>query len=200
MSSSSPTANALGNELASIVDEYRRRPNPVGLEERLAALADSATPDAIVAAAEPYRDEPDVMAPLYQRVIRDQPDNARALILLANAFWLQGRGPDVVSDLANRAIAADPANRAGWHLWALSESDPRQRVARWQQVAKRFPEDNLAHANVADNAAAVAGAERDYEMLDLAIATYEYLLARTDVPSQRIALETALSALQGWKL
>ena len=67
-------------------------------------------------------------------------------------------------------------------------------------MSQRFPQDNLARANVADNAAAVAGAERDYDMLDLAIATYEYLLAQTDVPAQRIALETALSALQGWKL
>lgn len=200
MSPVSPGAGSLGNEIANLVEEYRRRPNPAELEERLTALAEAATPDAIVAAAEPFRDEPDVMAPLYQRVVRDQPENARALILLANAWWLQGRGPEVVGDLANRAIIADPANRAGWHLWALSESDPRQRVTRWQQVSQRFPEDDLARANVADNAAAVAGAEQDYDMLDVAIATYEHLLAQTDVPAQRIALEAALSALKGWKL
>jgi hypothetical protein len=200
MSPVSPAATTLGNEIANLVDEFRRRPNPAELEDRLTALAEAATPDAIVAAAEPFRDEPDVMAPLYQRVVRDQPENARALILLANAYWLQGRGPEVVGDLANRAIIADPANRAGWHLWALSESDPRQRVTRWQQVSKRFPEDHLAHVNVADNAAAVAGAERDYEMLDLAVATYEQLLAQAEVPAQRIALETALNALRGWKL
>jgi hypothetical protein len=51
---------------------------------------------------------------------------------------------------------ADPENRAAWHLWALAESDPRQRVARWQQVSARFPTDDLARANVADNAAALA--------------------------------------------
>jgi hypothetical protein len=104
-----------------------------------------------------------------------------------------------VAELANRAIASDPANRGAWHLWALSEADPRVRTNRWRQVAERFAADDLALANLADNAAAVAGAEKDYEMLDLAVAAYESLLARADVPAQREAVETALQALRGWK-
>ena len=139
------------------------------------------------------------MAPIYEAVVAAQPENARALVILANAYWLQGRGPQVVGELATKAIAADPANRGAWHLWALSESDPRARVRRWQQVSERFPADNLALAAVADNAASVAGAEHDYDMLDVAIDTYERLLEKTSEPSEREAVSTAIRALRGWR-
>src|SRR3954462_9943868 len=89
----------------------------------------------------------------------ESPNDAKALVALANAYWLTGQGPESVGNLASRAIAADPANRAGWHLWALAESDPRARLGRWQQVSERFATDDLARANLADNAAALAGAE-----------------------------------------
>lgn len=137
--------------------------------------------------------------PELERSVAENPTDARALVALANHYWLIGHGPDVVSDLASRAIAADPANRAGWHLWALAESNPRQRVARWQQVCARFPEDELAKANLADNAASLAGAENDYDAVDLAISTYEDLLVKATVADQRLALETAISTLRKWK-
>lgn len=186
-------------ELVAILDDYRAHSNIAVLRDRLHALARAATPDALVVAAEPYKDEPEVIAPLYEVIVEHQPNNARALVILANAYWLIGLGPDVVGDLANRAIAADPTNRGAWHLWALSESDPRHRVGRWQQVTQRFPGDDLALVNVADNAAAVAGAEQDYQMLDLAVASYESLLARAELPAQRDALDTALRSLRGWR-
>jgi hypothetical protein len=134
-----------------------------------------------------------------EKAASERPGDATALVALANAYWLSGSGPEVVGDLASRAMAADPENRAAWHLWALSESDPRQRVARWQQVTARFPGDDLARANVADNAAALAGAEHDYDALDLAIATYEQLLATAHHPEQKHALETAIRTLKQWK-
>ncbi|MBA3406210.1 MAG: hypothetical protein H0U13_16265 [Gemmatimonadaceae bacterium] len=137
--------------------------------------------------------------PELERAVAETPDDATALVALANAYWLTGRGPEAVGELASRAIAADPENRAGWHLWALTESDPRQRVTRWQQVSERFPTDDLARANVADNAAALAGAEHDYAALDLAIATYEQLLATAEHREQREALDTAIRNLKGWK-
>ena len=137
--------------------------------------------------------------PDLERAVAETPDDATALVALANAYWLTGRGPEAVGELASRAIAADPENRAGWHLWALTESNPRQRVTRWQQVSERFPGDDLARANVADNAAALAGAEHDYEALDLAIATYEQLLATAEHREQREALDTAIRNLKGWK-
>jgi len=196
----SPPVTDLGAALARAVDEYRDHANIGLLLSRLDELAGSATPDALVVAVEPFRDIPEVAGPIYERVVVAQPQNARALVILANAYWLSGRGPDVVGDLAGRAIAADPGNRGAWHLWALTESDPRHRVTRWQQVAARFPDDDLALASVADNAASLAGAEHDTDALVLAIATYEQLLARTDQLAQREALENALMTLRAWKL
>ena len=137
--------------------------------------------------------------PGLEQAVAESPDDARKLVALANAYWLTGRGPEAVGELASRAIAADPENRAGWHLWALSEANPRDRLGRWQQVSDRFPQDDLARANVADNAAALAGAEHDYDALDLAIATYEQLLATAEQRDQREALDAAIRNLKGWR-
>ena len=190
----------LGAELARAVAEYQDHSNVALLLRRLDELSAGATPDALVVAVEPFREIPEVAGPIYEKVVAAQPTNARALVILANAYWLGGRGPEVVEELANRAIAADPSNRGAWHLWALSESNPRQRVTRWRQVTARFPEDHLAHANLADNAASLAGAEHDPDALLVAITTYEWLLERADQPDQRNALEHALLTLRAWKL
>lgn len=168
------------------------------LQEALATLPD-ADPATLAAAVEPYRDMPEVAGPVYERIVAAEPENARAIVILANAYWLSGRGPDVVAELATRAIAADATNRGAWHLWALAEGNPRERTARWKQVSARFPEDLLARANLADNAAALAGAEQDYEALDLAIDSYEQLLEKSDIPEQREALEKAIATLKQWK-
>ena len=187
-------------DLAAAVDEYQIHGNPTHLRSRLREIAGAATPDALVAAVEPYREIPEVAGPVYEEIVAAQPTNARALVILANAYWLTGRGPDVVGKLASRAIAADPTNRGAWHLWALSESDQRQRVARWQQVVARFPSDDLARAALADNATSLAGAEHDIDALDLAIETYEQLLTTAQNAAQVDAIKTALGALKGWKL
>ncbi|HSA57552.1 MAG TPA: hypothetical protein VLE53_17700 [Gemmatimonadaceae bacterium] len=191
----------LAASLAGILDEYASHGNAGELRRRLeAAVQRVAGGQVLRAAVEPYRDNPDVIAPVYERIVELEPTDAQALVILANAWWLQGRGPGPVGELASRAIAVDPSHRGAWHLWALSESDPRRRVQRWAQVAERFPGDDLALAAMADNAAAVAGAERDYDMLDLAIATFERLLARAEQPAQRDAVESALRSLRGWRL
>ena len=194
-----PPTSSVQAEIAVAVDEYQAHGNPAALRSRLQEIAGAATPDALITAVEPYRDIPEVAAPVYEEIVAAQPSNARALVILANAYWLTGRGPDVVGDLASRAIAADATNRGGWHLWALSESDPRQRVTRWQQVIARFPTDDLARAALADNATALAGAEQDYDALDLAIETYEQLLKTAQNPDQIEAINSALSALRAWK-
>jgi hypothetical protein len=185
--------------VATAVTEYQATADTGALFAALDRIASSAMPDALIEAAEPYRTIPEVAGPLYEKVLEAQPENARGLVILANAYWLSGRGPAVVGELAQRAIAADPSNRGGWHMWALSETDPRDRTTRWKQVVDRFPEDELAMANLADNAAALAGAEKDYDALDLAVYTYETLLARATLPEQRDALDTALRSLRGWK-
>jgi hypothetical protein len=197
---SSGRPSDIASEIARAVEEYRRDDNLGVLLDRLRELARSASPETLADAAEPYRDFPEVVIPLYEQVVAGRPHDARAMVVLANAYWLSGRGPDTVGELASRAISADPTNRAAWHLWALAESNVRERMERWRQVADRFPHDRLARAALADNAASLAGAEHDPLALDLAIATYRGLLAEGAAPVQRMALEQAIETLSSWRL
>lgn len=186
--------------LADAVGAYEASGNVGALMERLHTLRATVTPDALVAAAEPWLHMPEVAGPLYERVVDEQPTNARALVILANAYWLSGRGPEVVGELASRALASDPQNRGAWHMWALTESNQRDRTIRWLQVTQRFPEDQLAKAALADNASSLAAAEHDKEALALAISAYEELWANSPTEQQRVALETALTTLRNYSL
>lgn len=184
--------------LAEAIAQYEASGNVGALMERLHDLRRGATPDALVAAAEPWLHMPEVAGPLYERVVEEQPGNARAMVILANAYWLSGRGPEVVGELASRAIAVAPDNRGAWHLWALTESSQRDRTIRWRQVTERFPADQIAKAALADNAASLAAAEHDKEALELAISTYEELWALSPTEQQRAALESALTTLRAY--
>jgi hypothetical protein len=187
-------------EIAAAVDAYRLDANIAHLLRRIERAALASDPDTLAAAVEPYRAMPEVAGPAYERIVAAKPDDARALVILANAYWLAGRGPDQVSALASRAIAADATHRGAWHLWALSEPDLRSRVARWRQVTERFPEDQLARANLADSAASLASTEHDREALDLAVESYTELLARAERREEREALERALETLRSWRI
>ena len=191
-----PSAEAL----SAAVADYQRQGDVGMLLDRVQALARSANPDELLAAAAPYRDLPEVVIPVYERVVAARPTDAQAMVVLANAYWLTGRGADVVGDLAQKAIAADESNRGAWHLWALAQSDPRARMERWQLVTTRFPGDQLARAALADNATRVAGAEHDPLALDLAVRTYEELWAEASRDEERRALEETITKLRGWKL
>jgi hypothetical protein len=199
MATDDPAA-AVAAAIRQAVDDYHVHAQVPRLLEALDRAGEGATPEALAAGVEPFRDIPEVSGPIYERIVAERPGDARALVILANAYWLAGRGPEVVGDLASRAIAADPANRGGWHLWALTESNPRRRTERWLQVTKRFPGDDLAKANLADNAASLAGAENDPVALKLAVATFEQLRATAQHPQQREALDAALRTLRAWKL
>ena len=187
--------------VAAAVKVYRGDADIARLLERLDEIC-VATPSAreLVEAVEPFRELHEVAGPVYERVVEREPENAAALVALANAYWLTGRGPDVVGDLAARAMAADPTDRAAWHLWALTEPSPRGRMSRWHQVTQRFPEDKLAHAALADNAASVASAENDPVALKLAVGTYEMLLATATDERERGSLGAALGTLRKWKV
>ena len=186
--------------LADAVSQYEASGNIGALMERLHRLRDGVTPDALVAAAESWLHMPEVAGPLYERVVDEQPTNARAMVILANAYWLSGRGSEVVGDLASRALAADPDNRGAWHLWALTESNARDRTIRWLQITQRFPTDLLAKAALADNASSLAASEHDREALAMAITAYEELWALSPTEQQRAALETALTTLRNYKI
>jgi hypothetical protein len=186
--------------LSAAVNEYHQQGDVGALLDRVQELSRAADPDALLAAAAPFRNLPEVVIPVYERVVAARGNDAQAMVVLANAYWLTGRGADVVGALAQRAIAVDDANRGAWHLWALAESDPRARMERWALVTQRFPADQLARAALADNAASVAGAEHDPLALDLAVKTYESLWAEAARDEERKALEETIATLKGWKL
>lgn len=188
----------LNAALADAVNQYEASGNVGALMERLHQLRDGVMPDALVAAAEAYLHMPEVAGPLYERVVEEQPTNSRALVILANAYWLSGRGPELVGELASRALSIDPDNRGAWHMWALTESNQRDRTIRWLQVSQRFPSDPLAKAALADNAASLAASEQDREALAMAITAYEDLWALSPTEQQRAALETALTTLRNY--
>jgi hypothetical protein len=195
---SSPASPAAA--LSAAVEDYHRQGDVGALLDRVQALSRAADPEALLAAAAPFRDLPEVVIPVYERVVATRPMDAQAMVVLANAYWLTGRGADVVGELARKAITVDDSNRGAWHLWALAESNPRARMERWEHVATRFPADQLARAALADNAASVAGAEHDPLALDLAVRTYEGLWAEASRDEERRALEETIAKLKGWKL
>jgi hypothetical protein len=185
-------------QLAVCVEAYRQSGDVGLLLDQLKALAKRGTPDGLKAAVQPFRDMPEVVIPIYERVVSDSPTDAQAMVVLANAYWLAGRGAQAVEQLANRAREIDPTNRGAWHLWALTQSDLRKRVERWLEVTKRFPSDQLARAALADNATSLANDESDPVALKLAIATYEGLLAESKHTAQRLAIEDSLKVLRSW--
>lgn len=186
--------------LAAAVRKYRQDADVGELLDQVKAIVRDAPPASLVEAAAPYMDLAEVVIPVYERIVAAQPDRAQPMVVLANAYWLTGRGSDVVGQLAAQAKSVDPGNRGAWHLWALAEPDPRGRVERWGEVAARFPADQLARAALADNAASLAGAEHDPLALDLAVATYEGLWAEASRDEERRALEETIAKLKGWKL
>ena len=188
------------DRIATLLASYESDQNLGVFLDAMRALAKSADADELIAAAEPHRERLEVVIPLYERIIELRPDDARALVTLANAYWLTGRGADVVGELAVRARKADPTNRAAWHLWALSQPDIRERTNRWRVVTEKFPADQLARAALADNAVSLADADHDPLALDLAIATYEGLLKESISPTQTRALQQTLEKLRAWKL
>ena len=195
---SSPTD--VNDAVSAAVHEYQQHGDIASLLDRMKALAIAADPLVLAAAAAPFHDLPEVVIPVYERIVAVRPTDAQAMVILANAYWLTGRGADMVGTLAGRAMAADADNRGAWHLWALSESSPRSRMERWRQVTERFPADQLARAALADNAASVAGAEHDPLALDLAVRTYEGLWAEASRDEERRALEETIAKLKGWSL
>jgi len=191
---------SIADTIVTALTRYEADDNLGALLDALRNAAKTNDAADLIQAAEPFRDRPEVIMPLYERIVAARPGDARALVMLANAYWITGRGPDVVGELAVRAKVADPANRAAWHLWALAESNVRDRVERWRQVVSRFPNDQLARAALADNATSLAGAEHDPLALKLAITTYEGLLEEAQTPTQKRALEQTLETLRCWKL
>ena len=82
--------------LASAVEQYHLLGDVGALLDRVTALSRTADPDLLIAAAAPFRDLPEVVIPVYERVVAARADDAQSMVILANAYWLTGRGADVV--------------------------------------------------------------------------------------------------------
>lgn len=177
---------------------YDRDRDLGALLDRMKAVASAADPTTLKAAAAPYASLPEVTIPLYESIVSRDDADAQAIVVLANAYWLTGRGPDVVEQLASRAKTIDPKNRGAWHLWALSEPTLRRRVDRWREVTVAFPQDQLARAALADNATSLASEDHDPVALRLALDAYTQLLADARNDQQRQALESTLNTLRSW--
>ena len=188
------------SRLEAIVEDYRQHDNLGALFDALRGLARDLAPEILIEISRPFRDIPEVVIPLFESVTERLPTDAQSIVVLANAYWLTGRGPETVGRLANRARQLDPENRGAWHLYALSESDPRARMERWREVTDRFPADQLARAALADNAASVAGAEHDPVALKVAIAIYESLLKDASNAAQKKALRETIETLKKWRV
>src|SRR5688500_2089299 len=135
----SSTSTDVGAALAAAVHEYRQRGDVGALLDRVKAITREASPESLASAATPYMDLPEVVIPVYERIVDASPTEAQPMVVLANAYWLTGRGADVVGQLAERAKSVDDGNRGAWHLWAPAESDPRARVGRWPAGPERRP-------------------------------------------------------------
>src|SRR5688500_16856368 len=99
---------SLADELNKAVSRYETDDNLGTLFDTVRALAKTADVDALIAASGPFRDRAEIVIPVYEHVVGQRPHDARALVVLANAYWLSGRGPDIVGELAERAKSADP--------------------------------------------------------------------------------------------
>ena len=191
--------SGIEQDIREAVSAYERDRDLGRLMDRLKAIASTADPTVLKAVAAPYASHLEVIIPLYESIIARETNDAQSIVVLANAYWLTGRGPELVGQLATRAKSMDPKNRGAWHLWALAEPALRRRVERWRQVTVAFPQDQLARAALADNATSLASEEHDAVALRLALDAYTQLLAEAQNAQQRLALESTIATLRSWK-
>src|SRR3982751_4768366 len=117
-SSSSPD---VGAALDAAVQEYRQNGDVGALLDRVKAAVREAPPEALGPAAAVHMELPGGVIPGYERIVEPSPMEAQPMVVLANAYWLTGRGADVVGRLAERAKSVDDGNRGAWHLGRSEE-------------------------------------------------------------------------------
>ncbi|HKP16306.1 MAG TPA: hypothetical protein VJT85_09575, partial [Gemmatimonadaceae bacterium] len=93
MRSSSPTD--VGAALDAAVREYRQRGDVGTLLDQVKAVVREAPAEALGDAAAPHMDLPEVVIPVYERIVELSPTEAQPMVVLANAYWLTGRGAEV---------------------------------------------------------------------------------------------------------
>src|SRR5689334_11750731 len=83
-------------DLAQVVEEYRRTANIGTLVDRVRALASRTDPEKLARVARAYVNMPEVVIPAFEHIVAKCPGDAQAMVVLANAYWLTGRGTEVV--------------------------------------------------------------------------------------------------------
>jgi hypothetical protein len=189
----------VGAALDAAVHEYRQRGDVGALLDRVKAVVREAPTEALGPAAAPYMDLPEVVIPVYERIVELSPTEAQPMVVLANAYWLSGRGAEVVGQLAERAKSVDDGTAAPGTC-GRSPSPTRAANGAMACGDAALPGRPARAAALADNAASVAGAEHDPLALDLAVQTFESLWAEASRDEERRALEETIAKLKGWTL
>src|SRR5215831_14774618 len=105
-------------EIATHVDAYRRSGDIGQLLDDLKSFASRLSAADAKAAAEPFRDMPEVVIPLYEHVTAVSPNDAQALVVLANSYWLEVSRRFPADQLARAALADSATSLAN------DEEDP----------------------------------------------------------------------------
>src|ERR1051325_9017948 len=92
--------DTLSDSLFAALEKYRRDDDLGSLLDCIAQHTANATADELLNAASRFADVPEVSIPLYERIVSVRPNDAQAMVVLANADWLTGRGPEGVGELA----------------------------------------------------------------------------------------------------
>jgi len=137
--------------------------------------------------------------PSYERIVADRQADAQAMVVLANAYWLTGRGPGPVEALAVRAKEIDPMNR-GACICGRSPNPTCENASSGGSPSPRVPSDQLARAALADNATSLRMTSKIRLRSSSRSPRMRVLLAEAPGTAQRLALEQSLKTLRGWKL
>ena len=86
-------------QLESALASYDKDDNLGTFMDAVRGIAKSASIEELIALAAPYTEHHEVIIPIYEHITAQRPNDAKALVALANAYWLTGRGPDVVGEL-----------------------------------------------------------------------------------------------------
>src|SRR4051812_43251209 len=86
--------------VADLVETYQRDADLGALMDGVASLAKRFPVPALKLAVTPYESLPEVVIPVYETIVSRADADARSMVVLANAYWLTGRGTDAVERLA----------------------------------------------------------------------------------------------------
>ena len=159
-----PTSRPISRPATSACCSISSRPSPNGPRPTRSSTA-----------SQPFRDMPEVVIPALRANRRStRPTDAQAMVILANAYWLTGRGPDAVEQLAVRAQGDrpdQPRRLASLGAHAGRPAQTRRPLARGHEAISRPTNSRAPRSPTTPRASRTT--KHDPVALKLAIATYE---------------------------